>query len=434
MKTKLLKYSVFLAGLITIAILNNSCKKEEENILPIITVISPPENSVYTLPDIILVHAEIEDDKLIQSISVVLVDEHLKPVMDPKSYFPKSKTYSLADDYHITDLSLNTGEYYLKIKANDDQCFKNEYTPIFIEGIPKFLKQVIVVTNPGTDTIKVNGITDFETVSELFTIHGDYSASAVSSVYQMFYISGVEKINLQAYNFANLALDWEKEVIPYWPMHNPGCLHFEDLLYVSYDYRDIFGYNFNGVDQYNSKVGEMDAPGNIFKHNNYILCDIQKKNGTDPHISAFHDASGVEAQRLQTNFKVVDFISRNDDLVTIIANSAGYGAIWEYNITNNAITEMVTSNTSFLSSVGVTSNIIYISTPEYIAEYKINNNTFTPVLYESNIKHIVYEEISDLLLAANDTELLLINLPEITNQKTITFSDLIFDIQLLYSK
>ncbi len=434
MNLESIKYSNFLLVLILMAFTTVSCKKDKENMLPVITVLSPLENSSYEIPDIIPIYAEIEDDELIQSISVVLVDENLKPVMDSKSYFPNSKTYSLIDDYHISDLSLNSGDYYLKIRANDDQSFKNEYVQIYLEGIPRFLDQVIVLTTTGNNNIKVSGIENFNVASELFFIEGDYSASEVSSEHQKLFISGIEKINLQAYDFTNLVLSWEKEVIPYWPMHNAGCLYFDDILYVSYDYRDIFGYDFNGVDKYNSKVGDYDSPGRVFKHNDFILCDIQKKNGSEPHISTFYSASGVEAQRTITSFEVLDFNSKDGDIVTIVGNSNNIGYIGEYNITNNSLTNQLFADTLFLSCVGINTNTIYISTPAYIAEYSSMQNTLIPILNEPDIKHLVYEELSDLLLAANDTELLILSLPELTNQKTIEFSDLILDIHLLYSK
>jgi len=153
MNTRLFNYSILLAGLIILFILSSSCKKEEENKLPVITVISPLENSTYNVASKIPVEAEIEDDKLIESISVVLVDENLKPVMDSKSYFPNSKSFSLLDDYHISDLSLNSGDYYMKIRANDEQSFKNEYIQIYIEGIPRFLDKVIVLTTAGNISI-----------------------------------------------------------------------------------------------------------------------------------------------------------------------------------------------------------------------------------------------------------------------------------------
>ncbi len=434
MKTKPLKYLFFPITFILITLINISCRKDKENILPLITIFSPLENSTYTLPGLIPIHAEIVDDKLIQSVSVVLVDDALKPISSSKLYFPKSKTYTLIDDFYIQSINLNTGNYYLKIKANDEEDFKNKYIQIFIEGIPRVLDQLIVLTAPENNTIQISGIKNFENVSELFSIEGDYSASEISSKHQKLFISGVEKINLQAYDFEDLQLSWEKEIIPYWPMHNQGCMHHDDFLYVSFHYRDIIGYNFNGLEIYNSKVDEMDSPGRVFKHYNFILSDIQRKNGTNPHVSAFYSATGLEAQRLQTTFKVVDFMSQNNDLVTIIANSAGYGSIKEYNVTNNELTDLFTADTLFLSSVAINSNTIYISTPEYIAEYSVNTNAFVPALFEPHIRHMKYEDLSDLLIAANNTELLLINLPEMTNQKTIEFSDLILNIHLLYSK
>ena len=93
MVTKQIHFFWFLTGLIFLSLANLSCNKENENILPVITIISPLENTIYGVPDLIPIHAEIEDDKLINSIVVVLVDKDLKPLTTSKNYFPNSKTY-----------------------------------------------------------------------------------------------------------------------------------------------------------------------------------------------------------------------------------------------------------------------------------------------------------------------------------------------------
>ena len=337
-------------------------------------------------------------------------------------------------DFLIPDENLNTGNYYLKIQANDDYNYKNEFIKIYLEAAPTKLEQIVVLTESGNNQINVSGITNFETIVELFSIEGDYSASEISSEHHKLFISGIEKINLQAYDLTTNQLDWEKGIIPHWPMHNSGCLHFDEWLYVTFDYRNIFGYDYKGIEKYNSEVEDFEAPGRIYKHNNYILTDIQKKNGTNPFISIFHAASGVEANRLNTTFEVVNFISLSDDIVLIIANTDENAYIGEYNVKSNILKDLIFTETQFLSSVGINSSTIYISTSDNISLYNPNSNVLTPVLQEQGVKHMVYEKISDLLIISTNNELLLLNPPEMTNQKTLLFSDLILNIHLLYSK
>jgi hypothetical protein len=206
------------------------------------------------------------------------------------------------------------------------------------------------------------------------------------------------------------------------------------LLYVTFDYRDIYGYDPKGVEKYHSTLGDYDAPGKIYKHKDILLVDVQKKNGTNPFIALFYTASGVEAQRLTTLFEVVGFHSLSDDVVLIVANTSGQGYIGEYSVSDNYLTDRLFINTPFLSSEDINPDNVYVSTQEYIAHYSSTTYALTPVLYEQGLKHLMYEDLGNILVAAGDHELLLLNLPEMTNQKTLLFSDLILNFNLLYSK
>jgi hypothetical protein len=423
-------YAAFLLATLMLA-----CKKDaQNNNLPVITVYSPQQNSVYSVSDLVPVHAEINDDKLITGITVVLVSTDFLPVAEANYYLPNQKTFLLEDEYPITDQQLETGSYYLQFRADDESGFKNEYIQLTIEGSARALEQIIVITQKDADHLTVSGVSDFETVSELLTIEGDYSASQVSSKHHTLFVSGIEKLNIRAYDLINHQLIWEKGVIPQWPMHHEGCMFFDELLYVTFDYRNIYGYDPKGIEKYHSTIGDYDSPGKIIKHKDLLIVDVQKKNGSDPFIALFYAASGVETQRLTTLFEVVGFHSLEDDVVLIVANTFGQGYIGEYSVSNNFLTDRLLSETHFLSSEIISPGDMYVSTPDYIAHYSAATYTLTPVLLEQGIKQLGYEDLSNILVAASENKLLLLNLPEMTNQKTFLFSDLILNFNLLYSK
>lgn len=217
-------------------------------------------------------------------------------------------------------------------------------------------------------------------------------------------------------------------------MHNPNCMYYNDILYLSYNSQNIHGYDYNGVKKYDSELGVFASPGLVYKHEDYLISDVQMKDGENPHISVFHATTGAELDQLATSFQVVGFISLTQDIILIIANEAGNGYIGEYNIANNILTDRYISDTNFTASVGAGTNSIFISTAEYLAIYNQSSYTLTPVLFEQGINQISYEYLSNLLLVGKEDEILVLSLPEMTNQKTILFSDSILHFHLLYSK
>jgi hypothetical protein len=429
MKSKFLFLFLISAGFY---LFTYSCKKEEANRLPVIQIISPPENAFFNAGEAIPLHIEIKDDKLIRSVTVTIVDEALNPATNAQYYFPEKNSFSLIEDYVLPGTGLLSGTYYLKVRADDDEDFKNEFMQINIEQNPVGLEKIIVLTQPTNTDITVSEITNLENIDSLFSFEGDYSASAVTSGYHLLFVSGIENINLRAYDLTNHHLAWEKPTVTPWPMHNSNCMYFDHHLYVSFNSHGIYGYDYSGTIKYNSELGIYDSPHILFKHEEYIMSDVQKKNGTEPYIGVYYVASGVEMQRSQTDYQVVGFHTYISNRVIIVANKINSGCIYKYDIGNNHQEEIYTGSETFNSSVTIGNSNILIGSNNGIFHYSPANNALTPVINENGFFRLEYEKINKLLIAAKSNEVRIINLPEMTNQKTIPFSDSIINIHIKY--
>ena len=283
----------------------SSCKKETDNQHPVITYISPYELQKFDVLDNIHIKANISDDKAIESVRIGLVNKEFVSVLPSVFVYPNSINYQLDIDYPIDDQYLETGEYYVQLRAEDGTNFKNQYQLVFISGIQREFEKVIVLTQGNFNEIRISEIDKTDNFSFLFDIYGDYSGSETNSRYQQLYIAGKDLININTYNLHSQEIAWLKETFPPVPMHNDNCLYFDEELYVSFQTNYIYGYRYNGSQVFNATVENDKSPSRLTKFNEFLLVDLQSKTGGITYLATFYLTTGAEKQRLATNYRVV---------------------------------------------------------------------------------------------------------------------------------
>jgi len=191
----------------------SNCKKNENNSVPTIKLISPAQNSTYIVLDTIRIIADVSDYSQLKSINISIVNENLIPVTSPLFIQPKSNTYKIDLDYVIDNIHLSSGKYYILIIATNADNSKKEFINIFLSEIEKQFESLIVITKTDNNQLKINKISNDFKLQELFTTEGDYSASIINSFYRQLFISGRNITNLNVLNIDDGQLEWSLERI-----------------------------------------------------------------------------------------------------------------------------------------------------------------------------------------------------------------------------
>jgi hypothetical protein len=413
----------------------SSCKKEENSSIPSIAVYSPEENEIFDVGDTIYVEAQVQDDKNINTIQVVLTDLNYQPVLPAKYFYPNATSYPLNTDYIIEDTKLPTRFYYLLVKANNNSSFKNKYQKIFINGISREFENLIVLTKKSNDLMQVWEVDEFNQVNSLFDINGDFTDSEINSADRQLYISGSDKINLQAHNIDNYELEWGIEATPPLPMHTYDCLHFDDYLFSSFYFAYSKGYQSDGMEVFNGITVDPDLPSRIYRHFNLVLVDLRSKSGGPTYIVTYYLVSGVEKQRLISTFKVLDFYLFSATEVLVIANNASGGMLKSYNPYINVITDLIEFSDPIISSEKMSNDEYIIGFENKIGLYNIQNNTYTDTQITGAPNNLRYRKLgSELLYIARGKEVEIYFFPYEQHQATIQMPDTILNIHLLYNK
>ena len=412
----------------------SSCKNDTDNQIPVIEITSPFEGQEYFVPDSIHVLASISDDNTLKSIQVGLVNNQFVSVIPSVYLFPESTNYELEIELPITGTDIETGNYYVYIRAEDENNFKNKYQSIHITGVPKVLEKIIVLTYKDATKIGVSAIDANNNVAPLFEITGDYASSETDSKNRLLYIAGHSTFDIQTYDLDTKEMEWHRDAFPPLPVHENNCFYFDENLYASYASYYIYGFRYNGSMLFNTTIEESKLPSRIMKFQDFLLADLQSKTGGFCYIATYYASTGAEKQRIQTNYKVVDFHDAGENKVLVIGNENDEGVVWLFDPYLN--TQIFLKNVSgkILCSVKLANDDYLIGTVNSVFLFTTNLQTLEEILPGTVVNVLRYEPVNQKIYAAGLNQIFIYNYPEIKIQNAITISDGILNMHLFYNR
>lgn len=411
-----------------------ACKKETDNNHPIITIQSPIINTNFNIFDTILVKAQITDESPITSVKVLLTDDEFTPSLSPFYYSPNTTTYDLELEYPINDYYLQGGVYYLQIQATDGKYYKNNYLQVNITEIPKTLNGIIVVSKTSSNTLEVISIDNENQQQSLFQFQGDFASSAINSRNNQLYIAGKQAININAYNLLDYSMDWQLPNLINPPMHSDDCLYFDEYLFSTFRNHYIRGYNILGLIYFTTDVMESALNQLIFRHHDLILVDQQSKNNGITYISTYYLISGVEKQRRQSDFEVVEFLSYSPTELFIICNTENEGQILLYDPYSNTLTHLQSIQGKFHSAIQTEEGVLILSSAEQLFHYNYYGNVLNSIENIELADELLFEPINEYILLVGEMKITTYSYPEFELINESILGDSIQNAHLYYNK
>jgi hypothetical protein len=412
----------------------SSCKEDHVGSIPVINISSPYKGQEYFIPDTITVKAYISNDIILGSIQVGLVNEQFISVGPVIYLVTESNNFNLELDYPLIQTSLETGNYYLYIRAESENEFKNKYQSIHITGAPKVLENIIVLTKKDVTSIEVSAVDSDSNTEFLFEIKGDYSSSETDSKNRLLYVAGYKTFDIQTYNLENKEIEWQRTAFPPLPVHTTDCFYFDEGLYASYASYYIYGFRYNGSLIFNTTVEESKIPSRIMKIKEFLLADLQSKTTGFTYLATYYISTGAEKQRIQTNYKVVDFYDAGGNNILIIGNQDSQGVIWLFDPWTNIQTFLQNVQGKIICSVNLSEESFLLSVQDKVLFFKINPVTLTEILDGQILYRLRLDPINQKIYAAGEKQLFVLGYPEIKIQNAISFPDSILNLHLFYNR
>ena len=413
-----------------------SCSKETDEQVPTIWVASPIDMQHIAVGDTVRVIAKITDNRVVESVSVTLVDDNGIPLLSTISEQPNVTEYDLDLFYAIDDIQISSGTYYFDVTAFDGVNRVYETVPVVINGIAQQREGIFIFDNVSNQT----SIYRLDTVLNaiLFkTLTGDFLGGAVNHYHQQVVCAGNVSGKVTVMDIKTGAELWSL------PLANggsfpsfTGVFSHNQTVYVAYYNENIRGYDGGGNLSYGTQAHSGYYGESGWVHEDVLLVEQTSKSIAGTKMVVYWMASGAERHQIVLSEDICGMFSLNNDEVILFTNdAANNGRLSFYSVSNNV------RSIPFNIGPGKIDAVTQISTGEYLVARNgdlkiISANTFSTLPYLSGVNASIlkYDVTSDELVVVDGNKLSLYDYTKRTVKQSYTHSNHILDMQFLYNK
>lgn len=426
-----LRMVLFISVIVLIAI---GCRKEEENKDPVIDISLPVEGGVFTAGDSIRVKAMISDDGSLAHVQLGLVDMDLNTVDASFNFYPDASSYELNFDYPVANIYLEQGDYYIKVKAFDGEKTRYRYRKMGINNVPRTLEGIVLITSRQNKAGVVCLDPEFQ---ESWTSETgvDYADSELSSRFGQLYLAGRHSVNLMAFKLPEMTVEWKLDPVINPPMHETGCLHYEDALAVAFRNDYLRVYNDNGEIISSSETGQDKHPGEIILTKDILVVEMFNPSGGKRYLETYYCGSGILKQTIQIFFDVVELLPSDAGEILVIANRPDdeKGFVITYSSDANLLTEYLVLNEEIRCAEVIEDKTILLSTHSGKYAYTIPE-TSAILVSDQKADKIEWDGVNGHVYAIGDFRVSSYTWPGMQLLKTRQTSDSLMGVHLLYNR
>ncbi len=328
-----MKKIIFLLLVIPLALI--SCKKGEDEEMPSIQIITPPNGSQANVYDTLHVRIHVADNRQLESMHVQLLTTQLTPVLPSISIPVEGISYDVVFDYVISNFRMASDNYYLAVDVSDGNNLARAYCNIYVTGVPRVLNGFFAATIPTPGTLTVyKGDTSWM-ASQFTSYPSDFTDMAVSDYWQQVYTNGIYTGPLKASSIDGATSGFSIQSIagptPYWgPLSIKG-----PKLWVAYYANGLF----KSLDQvanpsFSSATSLNYFPDLSLQSGNRVFT-VQRLISNNSQIMVVYSTAGGGLQECPIPADPVAIFERSADEIYVIGNSGGQGFLNIYDYGTN---------------------------------------------------------------------------------------------------
>lgn len=308
-----------------------SCQEDKDEIPPQISIESPDENSSYTLPVTIRVTGNVSDDQSLKSIQLGLYNFQNLKVAPSVFLSPSGKEYRLDRTYRVEDTLLNSGEYYLKVTAFDEDNENSAFRVLRLNGVPKKALGMLVVT--GNDVNRERESFQFE---PFFTLSSGSSDLEINPHDQHFWLYSSQPDQLMAYQLNEQKSAYLETINSNYSPGISAMKQYQRNLFVSFRGGSINRYSssFSKHLEYQATSGRL--LGNLAVGERYLVVEEFNANGSNRVLNVIIKGSGVVLSSIPLYNTAASLYFARKDKLMIFTNSASGGELSELLISENS--------------------------------------------------------------------------------------------------
>ncbi len=408
-----------------------TCNEEEDSLPPVITITAPADNESFFLPDTVKVTAEVTDETNISVVEVSLLDDQNVPVASGGFFYPDTTNFDVISYLDLSDKSIESGTYRIKVTASDYYNITNSYREIFLNEVPRSLIGYIAVTASLPFETRIRRLSPDLVLDTVYTIPEGFLLSSVHSLWEQFYLITPEPSMMRSLSTVTFEDLWE------FPAQLPRPYFTEiisgDQLFFSTANGDAGILNESGQIILRTTVQEGYTMDCMAVSDQYLFAEVVSLSGSYRFFNVYYRSSGQ--LRIQKNLADdIKIIFAEDEKAIIFTESEGHNGIDVFDPEEMVMTNLTSyAPQLILSGLEFSPGEFLICTDQQVLRYDYQANSLS-VYLPRTFSHGRYDPLSDVLFFISGSQLERFRGATSASLGTLGFDEPVLDFQIVYNK
>lgn len=386
---------------IILIVLTIGCKKEDE-IPPVISVLSPFSMTQFQIPFQVTVTGSVEDENTIEWVKIIVLDDDLRPSSEEVLIDVNSNLVEFSETIYLDDIHLSSGVYFVKVSANDGHNINSSYVEIYIQEYPLILKNIFVIgsDNSQTTLFKI----DSNSLELVHQFSGKFQLTNSVSKHQYLFIGTDQIGNAFDPNFNQNIWNWTFNTFQSNYFVDSHVAESGNVLHVCCIDGVIRSFTENGIITNTVYSSNQDYFDQFLVVDNYLFVE-EYSSSTVRYITVYFLESGVEMQRIPLSNDVLDILEYNSNQCLFLEQIFSDVKINIYDLNSNISWELKTiSNDSVYDAEYVLNRGLYFTSDTGLMLYDLITNSLTTLIPNSGFREITFDKLNEnfYLLANNE--------------------------------
>lgn len=429
---KKLVFFIFLLSLFTLL----ACKEEERVVKPpVVSLIDPLGSSMYYVFDTIFIKAIISHESSLNTITLSVTNELLKPVVSSKTLNVNNSNITLDSYLVINNKYIEDEVHYLLIEMSDNENLFKEWYPIKIQPLSKQLENVLYVTEEGLQH-NLYLISDVNDSSMITAWNSEYLGGYVDSYHRQFYTSGTITEGIKAYDIDDKKLNWT--IPPKISGTQPYFTAFSAIDgRVSAANREgvIECFNSEGMKTCITSKRNNGKYTYVINSRNFVMGLYTPFSGNIHSFDIYNYPAGSLYQSLELPGIPFAIVKIDENNFLLFLEKELTISSYKYSPFEKSLTPLddITNDKPILKIVGEGNNI-FVLTPNGVLFYRPDLSSTVNIFYQSGIENIVYDPIDSIIYMIKAHEIMYSVFPFNYAIKGFDAGLNVKDVLLLYNK
>ena len=403
---------------------------------PIITFLSPSENSVFSEGDSISVSYNLSSVSMVESIEIGFSDANGIQVNTPQTYLNSEISQSMQSILYVENLDYSSDNYFIYIRVRLAQKTYNFYRRVYLKQLP-LRRRAIYIIQKASGQYRVDKIDSLNTIQSAYYFNGDYIGSAMDSRHQVLTTCGLISGKLLATDLKDYSTRWYLNTLGQGYPTFRNILFSKGLVFVSFMDGKMKGFDEQGSIMFSSSANQgVYFPIKLGFNTLYLLSEQQSIVGAAKKLVLYKYPTGKPQQEFPISGDVVSILPKNDNAFFVFSNEQNEGKIKLYDCLGNGFTFSYSASLAgkITHVAAIDGNEFIVAASDGIYSFTYNPLNFVKRISVSNVSALAFDSASNQFFVCTEKRIDAYDGFSFNPLNSLAVGDSIVDIQLLYNR